>query len=66
MADCEWAGDGGVVAVAVCRYCRLRGGGGRMTASDGQDRRWKSETGASNFEAGATGRGDAVVAAAWL
>jgi hypothetical protein len=32
------------------------------------DRRWKSETGASNFEAGATGRGrgESVVARAWL
>jgi hypothetical protein len=67
---CAWqiVDDSGVgVAVVVVILTEVAvGSRGRMTAL--MDRRWKSETGASNFEAGATGRGrgESVVAAAWL
>jgi hypothetical protein len=52
VADRTRVGNGGVgvgVGVVVDVVIAERGGGGRMTA---WDRRWKSETGASNFEAG--------------
>ena len=57
--------DCGVVVAVVDILTEVAvGTRGRMTAL--MDRRWKSETGASNFEAGAIGRarrGEAVVAA---